>query len=100
MYLCVEQWSFYKYRHFKLVHLSFKRKLLPRICKSRLIKCLWILGIARSGLQSRVGVIIDCPQKDLIHNLVKVILTSQRAVSEMANDDDVGVQMLGNVLYR
>ena len=40
---------------------------------------------------TRVGVIIDCSQKYLFHDLVNVILTSQMAVSEMVdnnNDND------------
>ena len=38
-------------------------------------------------LEPRVGVIIDCPQKDLFNDARDVIITSQMAVSEMVNDD-------------
>ena len=37
---------------------------------------------------ARVGLIINCPQKDLFHNLVTVIITSQTVVSEMVDKDN------------
>ena len=43
------------------------------------------LRLWKGGFNPRVGVIIDCPQKDFCHHLVKVILTSRMAVSEMVD---------------
>ena len=58
-------------------------------CKPVLLK----LTSVQYALQfkARVGVIIDCPQKDLFHDLMNVILMSRMALSEMAdnkNDKD------------
>ena len=51
------------------------------------------------GSNPRVGVIFHCPQNDLYHNRCDIIITSQMAVSDMANYDDDNVQTLGNVFY-
>ena len=37
---------------------------------------------------SRVGVIIDCSQKYLFHDLMNIILTSRIAVSEMVDNNN------------
>ena len=50
------------------------------------------------GFTARVGVIIDCPQKDLFHNFMNVISTSKKAISEMVDSDNVWP--LVNVFYK
>ena len=49
--------------------------------------------------RQRAGVIIKCPQNGLLYNLPDIIITSQMANTEMANDDGNDVQTLGNVFY-
>ena len=44
--------------------------------------------------EPRQGIIIDCPQKDLFHNLINVILTSRITISEMVDNDNVKVGMI------
>ena len=46
----------------------------------------------------RVGIIIKYPQNGLFHDLVNIILMSQMAVSEMANNNNDNEWLLGNIL--
>ena len=37
--------------------------------------------------QSRVSVIVDCPQMDLFHNLKNIIITPRIAISELVDNN-------------
>ena len=39
--------------------------------------------VLSGGSQPMLGVIIDCPQKDLFHDLVNIILTSRTVISNI-----------------
>ena len=66
---------------------SFIIQLYYKTCKKALWLWVFILHWISSYSQPREGVIIECPQNGLFHNLVTVILTPQTAISEMINHD-------------
>ena len=47
----------------------------------------------RSG--SRVGIVNECPQNGLFHDLMTIILKSWTAVSEMVDKDNDNERLLG-----
>ena len=50
-------------------------------------------------IQSREGVIIECPLDDLFHDVVTVILTSQMGVSKMVVNVGIVVTVIYGIIH-